>query len=288
MRRKKPDVTIVGAGAVGSALATSLFQSGYDIISIVSRNKGRAANLAAAIGSPFAFSLDDDVPPYSTLTFLCVPDDAITPTAMLLSRQNSWYNKTVAHVSGALTSSALHPLAEKGAFVMSFHPMQTFSNTSHASFSDIFIGMEGDDEALEMGRMLADDLDAHALVLSADMKVRYHLAASVASNYFVTLMGMAVDILESIGLERNEATALLRPLVTQTCTNVTSSTPEAALTGPAVRGDLNTLKLHQEALQKHLPSYSPLYHTLLTKTLEIAVNSGRLTEKQSKNILNAL
>ncbi|MFK7843912.1 MAG: Rossmann-like and DUF2520 domain-containing protein [Rhodothermales bacterium] len=280
----KPGVVIVGTGAVGTALAHAFYHIGYPVKAIVSRDKQRAQLLAGKVGSPFAFSLSDRLPTDAKLIFLCIPDDAISPTAKLLTESLDWEDKIVAHTSGALAASALQPLARKGAYLMSFHPVQTFSNTSEYPFAGIYIGIEGDPEAVAEGVKIAHAFQAKEVILTADKKPRYHLAASIASNFFVTLMAMACDVLESIGMERNEAIAMLRPLVTQTCTNVTSTLPELVLTGPAARGDQKTLKVHLDAIENHLPHYEPLYKALLAETLAVAHKGGRLNHEQIERI----
>lgn len=275
---------IVGTGAVGTALAHAFPKVGYPIKAIVSRDEQRAKSLAGKVGSPFAFSLSDRIPTDANLIFLCIPDDAVSPTAKLLTESLDWEDKIVAHTSGALAASALQPLARKGAYLMSFHPVQTFSIAAKSSFSGIYIGIEGDEEAVLEGVQIARAFDAKEVILTADKKPRYHLAASIASNFFVTLMAMACEVLESIGLERNEAIAMLRPLVTQTCTNVTSSLPEHVLTGPAARGDEKTLKVHLDAIENHLPHYEPLYKALLSQTLAVAHQGGQLSLEQIERI----
>ncbi len=275
---------IVGTGAVGTALAHAFLKIGYPIKAIVSRDVQRAKVLAGKVGSPFAFPLSDRIPTDASLIFLCIPDDVITPTAKLLAKSLDWEDKIVAHTSGALAASALQPLARKGAYLMSFHPVQTFSNTSESPFSDIYIGIEGDEEAVTEGVKIARAFKAKEVILTADKKPRYHLAASIASNFFVTIVSMACDVLESIGLDRNEAIAMLRPLVIQTCTNVTSSLPEHVLTGPAARGDEKTLKVHLDAIENHLPHYESLYKALLSETLAVAHKSGRLSLEQIERI----
>ncbi len=291
MTDSKPRVSIIGTGAVGTTLAIALRDKGYPLHSIVSRRIEHARRLARLTGALHALVLPAPLADTADLSFLCVPDDAISATAVLLARTGNWQNKVVAHTSGALTAEVLHPLGNAGAHLMSFHPVQTFALTSeneslsaHPPFTDIYIGIEGDDVAVSLGKKIATDLGARDLVLDAAYKARYHLAAAIASNFFVTVMTMACDVLESIGMDRNEATALLRPLVTQTCTNVTTTPPEQVLTGPAARGDEKTLKKHVEAIQKHLPHYNLLYGSLLAETLDIAARTGRLSFEQSERI----
>lgn len=290
MPENKPGISIVGTGAVGTALARALAAQGYPLHRIVSRQLSRAEHLAAEVNARHASSLDGPFSITARLVFLCIPDDAIAPVASHLAAMapnaGMWEGKIAAHTSGALSASALAPLGDAGAALMSLHPVQTFARSPNAGpavpspFANIYIGIEGDAIAVAAGKKIARALGARDLVLSAAYKPRYHLAAAIASNFFVTLMAMACDVLESIGISREEATAILRPLVTQTCTNVTTTLPEDVLTGPAARGDEKTLKMHAGAIHAHLPHYEMLYDSLLAHTLDLAGRSGRLNPEQ--------
>lgn len=281
----KPSILIVGTGAVASSLAPALKRAGYPIAGIVSRDERKAKALAQQVDAPSAYAIDNDLACDAQLVFLCIPDDAISGLVQSLAGRQLWTDKIISHTSGALSADILAPL---GIARMSFHPVQTFSNTAETSFSGIYIGIEGDAQAVELGTRITRDLGAHALVLSAQNKPRYHLAASIASNYTVTLVAIACDILESIGVSRNEAVALLRPLVTQTCTNVTTNVPEHVLTGPASRGDVKTLNMHLDAIQNNLSHLDPLYRELLKLTLNVAINGNRLSYEEVDSVLKKL
>ncbi len=260
----------MGTGAVGTSLALALQKHNYVVSAIASRSKARAAHLAAQLDVAKPFALPELDPAIADLIFLCVPDDVLPVLAAKLANHTRWMGRIVAHTSGALTASTLSPLQEAGAHAMSFHPVQTFANATENAFSGIYVGIEGDAEAVAAGKVLAQALEATPLVLQSADKARYHLAASMASNFTVTLISAACDVLASLGMQRHEAVALLRPLVTQTCTNVTTHLPEEVLTGPAARGDEHTLQQHLDALTHHHPHLLPLYQTLLTHTIDVA------------------
>jgi predicted short-subunit dehydrogenase-like oxidoreductase (DUF2520 family) len=172
---------------------------------------------------------------------------------------------------------------------LSFHPVQSFTaSTPPDAFEGIYIGLEGDAPALDVGRQLALDLGAHPFVLTAEAKPRYHLAASMASNFFVTLMALAGEVLADIGIDRPTGAALLRPLVEGTWRNLATQLPEEALTGPIARGDLDTLLRHTEALATHLPQLTPAYAALAAETVRVAVRGGHLAPDRAQHLLDTL
>lgn len=276
---------VIGAGAVGTALAERLVTSGYSVEAVISRARADAQRLADRVAAPRASTDVADVEPVS-LVFCCVPDDALPDVAASLAEQPApWYGRLVAHTSGALTADVLAPLAERDAFTLSFHPMQTFARgVGQEAFEGVTIGLEGTPAAVAMGRQVAASLRVGAVEIQAEAKVRYHLAAAMASNFFVTLMALADEVMTSAGIDQAEQ-QLLGPLVESTWRNIASTTPAGALTGPVARGDRRTLASHLDALQQHLPHLTPTYAALAAETVRLARRSGQLTEQQADMLL---
>ena len=72
----------------------------------------------------------------------------------------------------------------------------------------------------------------------------YHAAASIASNFLITLEAAAERLAASVGVERE----LLVPLVRATVENWARVGPERALTGPVARGDEETVAAQRDAV----------------------------------------
>ncbi len=286
----RPRVALIGAGALGTALARRLAACGYPIDAVLSRTEASARRLAVSVGAPVAAATLTALPDAATLVLCCVPDEALAGLAerlYLLSRD--WSGTTVAHTSGALTTEVLEPLPLLGASTLSFHPVQTFTkDTPPEAFEGIYVGLEGEARAVAFGRRLASDLGARAVVVPPDAKPLYHLAASLASNAFVTLMALAGETLRAAGLDAAEAAALTRPLVEGAWRNLSTHTPEEALTGPIARGDAGTVARHLEALEDRLPHLLPVYAALATETVRLAVHGGRLSGEEAERLLALL
>src|SRR5436190_3186576 len=133
--KPKPIISVVGAGRLGTALALALASNGYRIGALVASRAGRARKAAALLNrhhirvtSPHA-NLGMPAAPCLTLTskqlgklpptdvvIIATPDDQIENVARNLSQVQTFWQKrrTVLHTSGALSSTILAPLAEKG------------------------------------------------------------------------------------------------------------------------------------------------------------------------------
>ena len=285
----RPGVAIVGAGAVGRALGLRLAEGGYPIRAVVSRTRASAETLARVLGAPVASDRLGDIGD-APLVLLCASDDAVADIAETLTgARRTWTDTVVAHTSGALPAAVLQPLADEGASVLSFHPLQTISHDASPSALDgVYVGLEGDPRGVAAGIELAVRLGMRYLVLSPEAKARYHLAATMTSNFAVTLVGMVQEVLSSLDIGRDQAMALLAPLLQGTLDNLKTSSPEDAITGPVVRGDLATLRQHGLALREHLPHLVPAYAALSVETVRLAVRSGRLDADRADRVLDLM
>jgi predicted short-subunit dehydrogenase-like oxidoreductase (DUF2520 family) len=285
-------VALVGAGAVGTALARRLAERGVPVQAILSRDPADAQALAERVGAPVAAKAWSALPSTVRLVLLCVPDDALAAVAGALADvAHPWETTLVGHTAGGQTADVLAPLVREGAATLSFHPLQTFTpDTSPDAFDDIVIGIEGDPEAVAAGTALARTLGARPVVLSARGKALYHCAAALASNGLVALMAVVEELLAAADVEGEEASAaaLMAPLVEQTWAHLQSAPPEGALTGPVARGDEDTVAAHLDALRDHAPHLLPLYAALSTEMVRVAVRGGQLDGTTAEDVLRML
>lgn len=283
-------LAVIGAGALGTTLARRLVQRGYSIEAVISRTAEGAQRLADATGARVASAALHDLPDTVRMVFCCVPDDAVvgvTEALYLLPRD--WAGTLVAHTSGALTAAELAPLAARGAATLSLHPLQTFTRQSPPeAFEGIYVSLEGESGAVGRVRALVEALGSRPLVVDARDKVYLHLAAAVASNFFVTLTALAGEVLTRTGLDRQQGMALLRPLLEGTGRNLAHQLPEDALSGPIARGDGATIGRHLDALTHRAPHLLPVYAALSVETLRVAVRGGRLSREQAQHLLDLL
>jgi predicted short-subunit dehydrogenase-like oxidoreductase (DUF2520 family) len=283
----RPGVAIVGAGAVGHALALRLADRGYPVLAVISKTRSRAEALAQSVGAPVASNELFALPAAVRLVLICVDDDAVADVAESLTGvRHAWRETVVAHTSGALTSSVLSPLADEGADTLSFHPLQALTAESGPeALEGVYVGLEGGQRAVGAGIELAVGLGLRYLVLSPEAKARYHVAAVVASNFLVTLTAIVQEILQSIDVPRDDSYAMIEPLVRGTFENLARLTPEEALTGPVVRGDTDTLRRHGLSLRQHLPQLVPVYAAMTVEAVRVAVRSGRLDPRDADEVL---
>src|SRR5262249_36332575 len=153
----KPEVSIIGAGRLGTALAIALAGEGYSIGSLVARRRDSARRAAALLdASTRVLALKELVDRPAELLLIATPDDQIPLVAAALARLN-WETDgtpTALHTSGALSAEQLAPLARKGWSTGSVHPLVSVSepNVGAHLLREAFWCVEGDRRAVRLAR----------------------------------------------------------------------------------------------------------------------------------------
>jgi len=117
--------------------------------------------------------------------------------------------------------------------------------------------------ARAFAEQLAADLGMTAIEVPDEDRAAYHAAASIASNFLVTLEAAAEQLL---GHDRE----VLAPLVRATVENWAALGPERALTGPIARGDEATVARQRAAVAERTPELLPLFDTMADATRALA------------------
>jgi len=228
-------LAIVGRGRLGNALAAALSDSRYELLGPLGRGfDGHGADLV----------------------LLCVPDGEIAAAAAQISP-----GPLVGHCSGATGLQALTPHE-----AFSLHPLMTV--TAHgAEFAGAGAAIAGTTaRALAVADELARALGMRAVEVLERDRVAYHAAASIASNFLITLEAAAEQLASDAGVER----ALLVPLVRATVDNWAALGAERALTGPVARGDEQTVAAQRAAIAERAPDLVELFDVMVDRTRALA------------------
>ena len=291
MKSEKPYCQLIGAGRAGRALSIAMTQTGYQFTWIGSNKIEDSIKLARQAGIKKYGVRFEGFNQNAGFLILAVPDDKIKNVASDAARAGIIGNETtVAHLSGVLGSDELIDVRKAGAKVMAFHPAQTLTLDSDPNtvFKNIFFDMEGDDDACALGESVAKDLGARAIRLDPQSRVLSHLAMTVASNYSVSLIRMAEEIMISAGIPLEAAQKMISPLFLNTARNISTIGTVKSLTGPISRGDTEIIKTHLAALERMNKEYKMLYSGLARIALHIAVERGGISEENAEEIIELI
>ena len=276
-------VVILGAGKVGRAVGMLFASAGVEVAAVTARSLKHAEEAARAVwpGAPHPKAFTDNAAAVrlGELVLVTTGDDVIAPLARDLAAQGAFSpGQCVVHMSGALPLSALQPAADAGALVGCAHPLVSFATAEAAvlAIPGSYFGVTAGPGAEEILGALVDALGGHAVTVPDDAKALYHAAAVVASNYLVAIEDLAVELMRGAGFDEAGALAALQPLMSGTLENIRARGTTAALTGPVVRGDVDTVQKHLEALRGMPEGCADLYRALGLRALEIAARRGAL------------
>ena len=235
--RELDSIAIVGAGRLGTALAAALRAAGCPVLGPL----GRGAELDGA-----------------GIVLLCVPDGEIATAAAAVPP-----GPLVGHCSGATGLDALTP--HEG---FSLHPLMTVpAGAGPEVFAGAGCAVDGaTPDARAAAERLAAALGLRAARVTDEDRAAYHAAASIASNFLVTLEGAAERLAATAGVDRE----LLAPLVRAAVENWAARGAEGALTGPIARGDEATVQRQRAAVAERAPDLLPLFDALAEATRELA------------------
>jgi len=287
MMQTKPTVTIIGKGAVGSALSGFFTENGYQIISEWTSRSGRIVHDRTKEPVLVERNHPESSEEMGDLIFITTPDDEISVVAGKLAELPiTWSEKLVVHTSGNITSSVLNPLKEKGASVASMHPIQTFrKGDGPGRFEQIYMSLEGDQELCLFLEKMVELMKAQSFFLTPDQKSLMHIAAVFSSNYVTALMHKMESFL--IEAEVDDGINVLEPLVKQAISNIFEKGPAESLTGPISRGDYDSVQKHLELLE-HDKDLTILYKKLGSEALKIAEKRKNLPIDRMKKLRKIL
>jgi predicted short-subunit dehydrogenase-like oxidoreductase (DUF2520 family) len=237
-------VAVVGRGQLGTALSEALRDAGYDVEGPLGRGAG---------------------PTRAQAVLLCVPDGEIEAAAGCIPT-----GPAVGHCSGATDLAGLAPHE-----AFSLHPLMTVT-AAGGRFAGAGAAIAGSTpRARSLAAELANALQMRAVQISDGDRAAYHAAASIASNFLITLEAAAERLANSAGADR----ALLVPLVRAAVENWATLGPERALTGPVARGDELTVARQRSAIAERAADLLPLFDTLVDATRALAGRQATASER---------
>lgn len=230
-------ISIAGAGNVAFHLGKALAASGIRVDFTWNRSPGKARELALLTGATPTTDIQDMR--VSDVIICAVSDDALPSILPQLSE-----TAPVAATSGTFDVRLLRHAHPVGVF----YPLQTFSQSREVDLSSVPFFIESADPALtEQLAGLAGRLSSVVTELSWERRVHLHLAAVFVNNFTNHLIDMAQQHLEAENLPFD----WLKPLLHETIAKLDVQRAKEAQTGPAKRGDQQTIQQHLTMLPEH-------------------------------------
>lgn len=239
--------TLIGSGNMAAFLLQHLISKGHKCHGIWGRNIA-AVEILCDKWQLRAFQNLEEIEDDAAFCMLAVADDAISEISSRLSFQNT----VLLHASGALD---MEVLAEGAKHYGVLWPVFSIIKNDAASFGKIPLVYESSGaEANSILKSIAEDIGDSLYEANLEQRRALHLAAVFANNFTNHIAGIAQEICK----ENDLPLGLLSTLLEQTFTRLKSGNAKDFQTGPAKRGDEETMAAHRVMLAGH-PTWKAIY-----------------------------
>jgi predicted short-subunit dehydrogenase-like oxidoreductase (DUF2520 family) len=268
-------VGVIGAGRVGAVLAAALESAGHHVVAAAGESDASRSRIAELLPSA-RIAKPTDVARSADLLLLTVPDDMLGNVVTVLSDSGAIREgQYVVHTSGRHGLSVLEPAARVGARIVAMHPAMTFTGTALDldRLAGCVFGLTAGTDERAFAEGLVADLGGRPMWVPEEMRTLYHAGLAHGANHLVTLVTQAMELLAAAGADDPAGT--LRPLLTAALDNALEQ-GDSALTGPIVRGDVNTVRAHLADIAASAPHTLASYVAMGRDTLDRVVTDGRV------------
>ena len=247
-------ISFIGAGNVATHLAKALFEEGYFIDQIYSRDIDNALTLAGEVESIAVDSIQN-INSTADLYILSVNDDGISSVLKHITDKNIF----IAHTSGSIPIDVFKENGFSNYGI--FYPLQTFSKAKHVNLLEVPFCIEASENENELVQ-LANKLSNSVNLVTSEQRKKLHLAAVFACNFTNYMYHIAEDICTKNDVNFN----ILKPLIKETAQKIATNHPMDVQTGPAMRGDQEIINHHLDQLKDTL-NYQEIYQ-LITQNIQ--------------------
>jgi predicted short-subunit dehydrogenase-like oxidoreductase (DUF2520 family) len=243
-------VGFIGYGNMATQLAQRLYYLDFKVRYIAGRDAKEAESLAKKI-SVLALNLEENLPE-TDLVLVCTSDNAIEE----VFQSKSFGNSIVAHTSGAVRCLP----GERNGVV---YPFQTITKDKIIDWTNVpfLVESENGNTQAELVQF-ANRISRNVIEANTESRRTLHLCGVIMNNFVNHLGALSQKLLE----DKNLPTHLLNSLMDETKEVIKSGKAAESQTGPAIRGDENTLNIHREIL-KDQPGLTEVYD-LLTRSIQ--------------------
>ncbi len=240
--------TLIGTGNMAWFLAQRLTAAGLECKGVYGRDTDAADALATAVGAK-VFKRIEEIEDVYDCCIIAISDHAIAA----VSRQLMFKDTVVVHTAGSVSLEHV-PLPNK-AVLWFIYSILKDNFPAHRNIPAIYEASNAiaQDTVLQLARAISD------VSYEADQQQRQwlHLTAVTSNNFTNHLLAIAEQLCVSRGLPFS----LLLPIIEQTFERVSTTSPFDTQTGPAKRGDDNTIAQHVAILQQH-PLWQEVYRAI--------------------------
>ena len=242
-------IVLIGSGNAATALGHLCHRGGNKIMQVFGRNSGTTIELAKVLEAEPVFAWEA-ITHEADLYIVALPDSVVPTVHEHFTLQKG----LVVHTAGAVPMDALKKVARNYGVL---YPLQSLHKKLMA-YSNIPLLVDGN--TIEDKTLIADfaaTLSGKVAYANDEQRAKMHVAAVWVNNFANHLYTISWDYCTREGLDFT----LLLPMMEQTVNRIHFGKPADFQTGPAIRGDEQTMQKHL-ALLEGMPGAQGLYSQL--------------------------
>jgi predicted short-subunit dehydrogenase-like oxidoreductase (DUF2520 family) len=233
-------VVIIGSGNTATVMGGKIGAAGHSILQVLGRREEPAARLAAELGCGHATRWTE-IDRGAELYLVALRDSALEG----LGKELSLPGKLVLHTAGAASREVLSGVSERCGVL---YPLQSLRREIRPFPEEIPLLIDaGRSEDIAVIGAFARTIARQVERADDGMRLKLHLSATLVNNFTNHLYTLAADYCGKEGIDFS----LLLPLIKETAERVGSHAPSEVQTGPAIRGDRNTISRHLTLLDNY-------------------------------------
>jgi predicted short-subunit dehydrogenase-like oxidoreductase (DUF2520 family) len=230
-------IVIIGSGNVATVLGKKLNEAGHQILQVYNRSLSGAQ----ALGDILSVAATDQwqmLDAGADVYLVAVSDQAISS----ISPSAAFGNKAVVHTAGSVPMNVLERVSKRYGV---FYPLQTLRKEIPVNTEIPILIDANEDNLKEMLLAMGRSISPAVLHATDEKRFTLHIAAVFLNNFTNHLYALAESFCgkEAVSFE------LLKPLIQETASRVLHSSPSLLRTGPAIRGDKETIEKHLRKLE---------------------------------------
>lgn len=245
-------VVIIGTGNAATVFGRLFQKKGHNVVQVYGRDILKAEILAEELKAT-PTSVLSTLSKNADLYLIAVADKAVAEVAMQLDINDH----LVVHTTASLSK---HVLKEASKNYGVLYPLQSLRKEMSLD-TPIPLLVDGNKEEVTVQiEQIAAALSSTVIKANDQTRVKMHVAAVFACNFTNYMYLQSAAFCEKEGLDFS----LLQPLIEETATRLRAFHPSEVFTGPAVRGDMETINKHLSLLEAY-PDLHSIYDEITNK-----------------------
>jgi predicted short-subunit dehydrogenase-like oxidoreductase (DUF2520 family) len=251
-------ISIIGSGNTATVLGKLFAEKKHTISEVSGRNKTAVNVLADKLNANVCVNINE-LNKNSDIYIIAVKDDAVDEVSSELKLNN----KIVVHTAGSVAINVLKGASENYGVL---YPLQSLRKELNYAPAIPFLVDGNNDSTAKTISNLAASISPNVFIADDETRLRYHLSAIIVSNFTNHLFVLAKDYCDKNKIEFN----LLLPLIKETVKRLHSYEPSEMQTGPAIRGDEQTIQKHLQLLND-FPQLKNIYEMMSESIMKFGV-----------------